>query len=322
MINKALLKKSIYEDRWLWFTCAVVLFVFCWVHVMITSQIDMGRFEAILKLLPDQLEKFSPVPFEKLISYPARIAIIFEEPLVYTLMTIWCIARSSDVVSGELGRGTMEMLLAQPVSRLQIFLTPVCVTVCGIALLACVAWGGTCTGIATTFVERPAPGSSWTIPFTAIEMAKDDAEMQQIPMSRLADYRLLLPAAISYFCLGVFLSGVCTLLSSFDSYRWRTIGIMMGFYICQMLSEVVGQAFPRLEWLRQISFFRAYEPTRFVSESVSDASLGWAWVFRDSSGQFVDIGPLACDAILLGLGLVSFCVAAVYFCKRDLPAPI
>ena len=45
--------------------------------------------------------------------------VLYEEPMIYMIMTIWCVARSSDVVSGELGRGTMEILLSQPVSRRQ-----------------------------------------------------------------------------------------------------------------------------------------------------------------------------------------------------------
>ncbi len=124
MIHPALLRKSIDEGRWLWLTLAAVLFVFCWMHVTITSQIDMSRFETLLNNLPEAWEKFSPVPFQKLISYPARIAVTYEEPMLYMLMTIWCIARSSDSVSGELGRGTMEMMLAQPVSRVQVLPLP------------------------------------------------------------------------------------------------------------------------------------------------------------------------------------------------------
>ena len=127
-MNKALFKKSIYEARWLFIACAFVMFIFCWIHVLVTSQVDMTQFSGILENIPEKWEKLAPVAFSKMISYESRIAITYEEPLLFLLMTVWCVTRSSDVVSGELGRGTMEMLMAQPVSRLQIFLTPVLIT--------------------------------------------------------------------------------------------------------------------------------------------------------------------------------------------------
>ncbi len=322
MINTALLRKSYFEARWLWLTCAAVLFIFCWVHVGITSQVDMGRFESILKTLPEQWEKFSPVPFEKLISYPARIAVIYEEPVVYMLMTIWCISRGSDSVSGELGRGTMEMLISQPVSRLQILLTPIVVTVLGVFLLAAVAWAGTCTGIATTSIERPAAGATWTVPFTAIQFARENAEMERIPMSRLASFKQFVPAAVNYCSLGIFMAGVCTLLSSLDRYRWRTIGLMMAFYVGSMLAEIVGQAFPSLGFIRHLSFFSVYEPIRFVSEAQAEPALAWSWFLPDANGVVGAVGPLTGDAVLAGLGLMCFAVAVVVFCRRDVPAPL
>ena len=251
------MRKSIDEARWLWLTLAAVLFVFCWMHVTITSQVDMSRFETLLNNLPEAWEKFSPVPFKKLISYPARIAVTYEEPMLYLLMTIWCIARSSDSVSGELGRGTMEMMLAQPVSRLQVLITSIFVTICGIALLASVAWAGTCVGIATTTVERPPPGASWSLPFWQNSSADT---LQQIPMRQLAGFGMFIPAALNYFSLGYFLAGSCTFLSSCDRYRWRTIGLMMGFYVVQMLTEILGQAFEKISWVRQLSIFAPMNP--------------------------------------------------------------
>jgi len=324
-MNLALLKKSIYEARWLWLACAFVLFVFCWIHVLVTSQVDMSQFSSILENIPDKWEKLAPVPFKKMISYPARIAITYEEPLLFLLMTVWCVTRSSDVVSGELGRGTMEMLLSQPVSRLQVFLTPVCVTILGIAGLALLSYAGTCMGITTATVERPPEGSAFGIPFADLflpGLRGEEVEMERIPMNHLVQYRTFIPAALNFFCLGFFLAGICTLISSFDRYRWRTVGVMMAFYVAQMLAEILGKAFPRFDWARQMSFFRAYEPVLFISESLDRPELGWSWMMTDSAGQFVDLGPLTCNALLFGIGAIAFIVAGFVFCRRDIPAPV
>ena len=74
----------------------------------------------------------SPVDLDQLLTFPGRIAIFFVEPAVLFIVCLWAIARGSDVVSGEVDRGTMEMLLAQPVSRLLILKTQAAVTVSGL----------------------------------------------------------------------------------------------------------------------------------------------------------------------------------------------
>ena len=46
---------------------------------------------------------------------------MYVHPLVLFSAVIWAIMRGSDCVSGEIGRGTMEMLLAQPVRRTSLY---------------------------------------------------------------------------------------------------------------------------------------------------------------------------------------------------------
>lgn len=318
----SLLRKSIRDARWLCVACAICLFAFAWVHVLINAGLDMARFAKILENIPDAVEKLAPVPFKQLLSYPARLAVLYEEPLIYMIMTIWCVARSSDVVSGELGRGTMEILLSQPVSRCQALLTPTIVTLTGAVVLVVSVWLGTAVGIATTTVEKPATGG-WTVPFTGVEFPLGiDSSTERVPMSTFATPRMMLPAALNYFCFGLFLCGVCTMISSMDRYRWRTIGITIGFYVVQMLAELLGQAIDALSWLRWVSFFRAYEPVSFVSKSVNNPQLTWSWLEVNENGQIVNLGPLSCDAILLVLGMIAFGIAGAVFFRRDLPAPI
>lgn len=284
----------------------------------------MSTFAQILEFIPDEWESLSPVPFKDLMSYPARIAVTYEEPLVYLLMAIWCIARASDSVSGELGRGTMEILLSQPLSRLQAWFTPTLVTLVGVILLTLSVWGGSCAGIATTTVERPWMKARRLADLSIVgqDVAPHVADDSRIPMREEAPFHLFAPAALNYFCLGFFLCGVCSLLSAVDRYRWRTIGVMVGFYVTQMVFEVLGQALESVSWLRCLTFLRAYEPVVFVSKSLKNPDFAWNWFETDAAGRWVDLGPLAGDAILLGLGGVTLITAAVIFCRRDLPAPL
>ncbi len=135
-MNRALWKKNFFESRWLLAGCAALMFAFQWLRVWLVSQLPLGQFKLILNLLPSQWERLSPVPFEQIATPAGRIAVAYDEPLVILLLTVWAIARGSDAVSGEVGRGTMELLLAQPVRRVSVLATQGAVTILGAAAIA------------------------------------------------------------------------------------------------------------------------------------------------------------------------------------------
>jgi ABC-2 type transport system permease protein len=134
-VNFTLIKKSIYEARLLFGGLGLLLFAFCWLRVFIVSRLQTSQFAAIVEQLWDQFKDFWPVSLEQLLSYTGRIAVGYNEPIIVFGISLFAIARGSDVVSGELGRGTLEMLLAQPVSRLSVLYTQAAVTVGCIGVL-------------------------------------------------------------------------------------------------------------------------------------------------------------------------------------------
>ena len=280
----------------------------------------MGRFQNILENLPESWQRLAPVPIEQLFSYEGRIAVTYEEPVVYLMMAIWCIARSSDVVSGPLGRGTMEMLLSQPVTRKQVILTHSTITLIGAALLAVIAFLGTYTGIQTTSIVEASPPVE--VPLLGVKIPFTGGSPLEVSMRDKVDPQRFVSAAANYFGLGVFLVGFTTVMSAWDRYRWRTIGITVGFYVISTILELLGLAVEGYEWVKALTFFSAYEPVRFVSESAARPELEWAWVIRDLDGAMAKIGPLGGTSLLIVLGALGVLIATVIFCHRDLPAPI
>lgn len=318
-MNRSLLRKCVGEAQWLWLACAAALYAFCWVRVWIVSQFEMIRFQAVLEQFREY-EKFSPVPFDQLFTYPGRIALTFDEPVVILCMTVWAIARGSDCVSGEIGRGTMEMLLAQPISRLRILATHSLVTVVGAAGLATIVWLGVATGVHTTQVEEQVPaqfrvlGMEFNNPF-------GEPETVVVPMRDKADPVVFAPAAFNLFSLTFCLAGLTTLLSSWDRHRWRTIGLIVGIFVGQTVLKVLGVTVGRFAWVLNFTFFTAYEPESFVSIAVNHPEHAWS-VWMHADGRDLGFGPLVYDLVLLGLGLGSYLLAAVIFSRRDLPAPL
>jgi len=286
-MNLALWKKTIVESRWLLLGGMVFMFAVHWLRVWIASFFSVDSLEGIFSFMPSVVETMLPVSYSQMATTAGRIAIAYDDPIVLLLVTVWAVSRGSDAVSGELNRGTMEMVLAQPVTRLGVLGSQAAVTLAGGALLALTALMGTFIGLATITLDQP------------------------------ASTRVFVPAALNLFAITVFLAGLSTMISSGTNYRARTIGIVGGFYAVSMVVKIVGRMAPGFEWLTYLSFFTPFEPQLLVG----DRSRAWAlWV--PHGGDSFALGGLGYDSILIGLGLVFYIVALIVFSRRDLPAPL
>ena len=271
-----------------------------------------------------EFERFSPVPFEQLFTYTGRVALTYDEPIVILCIAVWAISRGSDVVSGELSRGTMEMLLAQPVSRLQVLTSQAALTIAGVGLLCLCCWLGTTTGIMTTNVTELGPRPTWRLPGLGLSVPNPLGERETVvvPMRDRVEPRNFFPATLNLFALGFFLAGLSTLMSSWDRYRWRTIGLVVGFFVLQLTMKIAGMSTDSLAWMLRFTFLTAYEPEAFVSIAVNTPEQTWNVLILDSQSRIQDLGPLGYDLVLLAMGSAAYIGSGLIFCRRDLPAPL
>lgn len=329
-MNRALLRKCLLEAQWLLWACALAMFAFAWVRVWLVSRLAMGQFKVVIDTFRDELEKFLPFSVDALFSYTGRIAVIYEEAVIVLCMVVWAIARGTDAVSGELGRGTMEMLLAQPVSRLQVLAHQAMVTVGGVLLLAAVTWLGTFAGIQTFSAkeEKPAPTVISSLLKLQWPKAQKASEKQftYTPMREKVDPRDLLPGAVNLFALGFFIAALSTLISAIDRYRWRAIGVVVSIYVVQLMFKLIGVATEEWHWLTYVSFFTAYEPQLLIQVALNHPDEAWNLLrtTTDANAKHVlsALGPLGYSAVLWMLGVVCYTAAAARFCTRDLPPPL
>jgi ABC-2 type transport system permease protein len=322
-VNLALLRKCLLETRLLFGATALLVFSFCLVRVFIVASLEMSDFAGIVERLWDKWEKFAPVPLAHLLSYPGRIALAFDEPIVVFGISIFAIARGSDVVSGELNRGTLELLLAQPITRRQVLATQSVVTLACLVLLSLSTWGGTWCGIQLATVKESVPPPQLKLPWLpSIPLPVQQAETLELPMREKVDPQVFWPGVVNLFCLGAAVAGFSALVSALDRYRWRTIGIVAAFYIVSLIFKIVGLAFERFHWLRSLSLFTAYEPQRFIALAVRAPADAWTFVQIDPSLGTTGLGPLGYNAILLAIAAICYVAAAIAFQRRDLPAPL
>ena len=242
--------------------------------------------------------------------------------MLVMFVSAWVLVRGSDVVSGELNRGTMEMLVAQPVSRQKIYWTHATYTVAGLLLLIALTWLGMACGIWTTSVEETSfpvfrvPLANYEIPLTFLK-----PKVETIAMKSEVNPLMFLPGVVNLLLVGFFLAGFAAWCSSWDRYRWRTLGIVGVFYFAGAMLKILGMASETYRWAKHMSFFGLYSPAQSIELSQSNPEAVW-WLGKyDSAGEFVELGPLANCLVLFVLGVIFYVLGARVFAKRDLPAP-
>ncbi len=325
-MNKALWKKCISESAILFASLALGVASFAWFRVHVVGEVDTSSFQKILDLLPKKWLNFTSVDVEWLISYVGRTALALDEPFLIMMIAIWAIVRGSDVVSGEISRGTMEMLLAQPVSRKQTFVIHSTVTLLGVLALVLITWSGMWLGVAMTDVKVAAEPSAnvWEqlmSPFSAW-LPDPQTELVERPMSDFVDPLVFWPGMLNLFLLGCFIAGLASLFSSFDRFRWRTLGLVIAIYMVAAMIKILGMSSETFRWTGWLTFFSLYEPELSIKLCQTDPAAFWQLMMYDEDGSWKGFGQLGQNLLLLIAAIVFFLTAYRVFQRRDIPAPL
>jgi ABC-2 type transport system permease protein len=321
VIDRVLIKKYVNQSSLLFASCAIVLFVFSWVRVWVGTFFNLTEYGVILDQLAE-FEKYSPIEFSALLTYTGQVGLVYEEPIVIACIVIWAVARGSDVVSGELGRGTLEMLLSQPVSRERLLCSHAVVSISGLGLLCLLVWGGIALGIQTNVVDEEVPAPSVEVPLLNWQIPLPGGEpiVEQVPLKDRVDAGHFGAATFHLFAFGFFILALATLISSIDRYRWRTVGMVVGIYVVQLVMYALGLVSESLSWLLGGTFLSCYKPQN-VTALIEQGTAYAPWSLTDTPGEFF-FPPLAYPLILLSIGFTFYVVAIIIFRRRDLPAPL
>ena len=256
LLNSALWKKSINESLYQLVTSCVLLVAFAWVFIWLASLFDVGPLRTILNLLPGFVQPLVGVPLAELATPAGRASVIYVDVITLLICIGWAIGRGSSVVSGDIARGTMELVLTLPVRRYTVIVVPAIVAALGSATLALSVWFGTWLGLITVGWNREA--SIWQF----------------------------FPGVVNLFAMTVCLTGVTTFLSSWDRDRWRTVWLGGGFFIVSTMFKMVARLWTPGEWLKYLSFLTAFEPQQLIL--MEDAWSQTLWL----SGTLLGIGLL------------------------------
>ncbi len=159
------------------------------------------------------------------------MSISYVHPLTQIILCVWAIGRAAGAITGEIDRGTMELLLAQPIARPRLLKAHLLLDVLTIPLLCLGIWGGTVLG--TLWIGLWEPGNS-------------DSAVNPLVFA---------PALLNVAVLLFAISGYTMWLSACGRFRGRVLGLAVLVTLVQFLINVVGQLLDFFEPLRPFTVF-------------------------------------------------------------------
>jgi ABC-2 type transport system permease protein len=234
------------------------------------------------------------------------LSIGYVHPLMQTLFCVWAIGRASGALAGEIDRGTMELLLAQPLPRSRIVLAHLCIDLVTIPLLCLSLWAGTWLG---TWLVGP-------IEVSAQDLKNLPFPVQIDPEALRVDPAAFGPALWNVGALLFAVSGYTMGLSAAGRFRWKVLGIAVFVTLLQFLINLVGQLWEAAAVLRPLTVFYYYQPQQIVLRQRWSVDVGAAW---NGGPPWFTVNVLA---VLLVVGSVGYATALWIFCRRDVPAPL
>jgi ABC-2 type transport system permease protein len=245
------------------------------------------------------------------------LAVELLHPVVIVLVFLWAVGKSSGAISGELGGGTMELLLSQPVPRGSLVLAHLLVDCVTIPVIILSIAAGMHLGLWSVGDFRVNQEVVKKVTEKAPPFARDKVK-------ELADSQAVLPVhpenqwkgAANLAALIFAMSGVGLLISAGGRNRWRTTGWAVLLVLGMFVLNVIAQLWEPLAFTRPLTLFFYYQPHKHWLNDDWAADVGACWGMGE--------GQLTVPAVplLLAVGAAGYAVGWWVFRKRDLPAPL
>jgi ABC-2 type transport system permease protein len=255
------------------------------------------------------------------------LSIGYVHPLMQTVFCIWAIGRAAGAIAGELDRGTMELLMAQPLRRSHLVLAHLCVDAVTIPLLCLSLWAGNWLGdlLLGPITVQPLPVLP-NKPAYLVELGPFKIRLESPPLPTTnpgpdtTDRLAVRPSAFgpALFVVGGLLfavSGSTLWLSAAGRFRWRVLGLAVLIALVHFLVNLIGQMWDGMAFLRPLTVFYYYQPQQVILGHHWDVSLS-EW----NGGQ--PLLPVPMPVVLYGVGLLGYVMALWTFNRRDLPGPL
>jgi len=227
-VNLRLLRQTLRWNRVR--LAAVMVAAFGWgilIPVVYVQFSDAFRDMVESGLIPENLMNFGS---GSLFTLPGAITLGLQHPLAIAFLGIFAVGSTTGAVAGERERGTLEVLLARPVSRIELYVTLAVAVLILLILVMAALLGGQVTGI-------------------LIQGLSNELDLGLMPLV-LAN-GLLLWGAFAAFGLAASVS--------FDRHA-PALGLSMAFLLVNYFLEILGSLWTDVAWSQEYSLFHHFQP--------------------------------------------------------------
>ena len=193
---------------------------------------DALRDMANSGLIPEELMNFGS---GSLFTLPGAITIGFQHPLALAFLGIFAVGTSTGAIAGERERGTLEVLLARPLSRRSLYLTVAAAVTLLIAVELIAMLGGQWVGI-------------------LIQGLTDEVDPSGLPL--VFANGLLLWAAFAAFSLAASVS--------FDRLA-PALGLSLAYLLVNYFLEIMGSLWTDVAWSQEYSLIHHFQPSELLT---------------------------------------------------------
>lgn len=236
------------------------------------------------------------------------LAVELLHPVVITLACIWAIGRAAGAVAGELDRGTMELLLSQPVPRNRLILAHLIVDAVVIPAVGLSILTGTRVGLAAV--------GPFAVDYSVLDKIPTPFPIPRGPAVLAVDASGQPGAVVNLAALMFAVSGLTMAISAANRSRWRATGFAALAVVGMFVTNVIGQLWDAAAFLRPLTLFFYYQPQETWLAGRWGVDLGDAWAGGRPLLRVPAVG------VLLAVGAAGYLIALRVFTRRDLPAPL
>lgn len=225
--------------RWI----IVSLALFGWgmlIPVFYTAFSDVIRDLANSGAFPEELLSFGS---GSLFSLPGAVTLGTQHPIAIAMIAVFAVGATSTAIAGERQRGTLEVLLARPLSRTAVYVS---IT---LALLVVVA------AVVAALIAGFVAGAS-------LQGVLEDLPVEHLPMVWLNGF--LLWGAFATFGLAASVT--------FDR-PGPAIGLTLAYLLVNYFLEILGSLWEAAEWTQEYSLFHHFNSTEILAGAVEPVDL-------------------------------------------------
>ncbi len=220
-----------------WLLIALVIFLF---QIAICGIVhDNERVKALIQyidMLPAFLKTFIGGEAVQVGNIAGLIAIGYQDPLILLLYMLFAVGVPTALLSGEVQRGTMELILSRQTTKTQIYISAGLITIIGMFGLVVVMFLGTVTA-------------------TCLYNFKQDVPLYDF--FKLATNGGILASAV----------GGITLLAAACFRRGMAVSITVAYLVLNYFAEIVAEWWPRMKWLKPLNIYHYVKDAKIFTES-------------------------------------------------------